>query len=86
MLGCNRVGYAVMAIHGTLTQRGRRDCARYNVDPQDIDDVLNDAGTQVLAGRDSYDYHGGVLPDGRKVELTCTRRPPILVHRVIILP
>jgi hypothetical protein len=75
-----------MAVHGTLTQRGRRDCARYNVDPQDIDDVLNDSRTQVITGRDSYDYHGGFLPDGRKLELTCTRQPPILVHRVIILP
>jgi hypothetical protein len=68
-----------------LTDRGRRDCQRYNVDEWDIDDVLNGPDTKVKTGRDSYDYHAGVLPDGRIVELTCTRQPPILVHRVLIL-
>jgi hypothetical protein len=75
-----------MAIHGTPTQRGRRDCDRYGVDLQDIDDVLNGPDTQVQRGREEYDYWLGVLPDGRLVELACTREPPILVHRVTVVP
>lgn len=76
-------GYAaVVGVHGILTTRARRDCKIRGVDPDEIDDVLNNP-LAVQHGADRFDYYLGRLADGRRVELTCTRPPLIQVYAVV---